>query len=108
MGRIVGDGIAGISTITEENRMKKLAILALSAVWAMGSVAVSYAADSTSEMSSTTMMKADKKSGAMMETDNHSATMMKADKHPGTMMKKEKKPAAGMAMKKKEEVKNPM
>lgn len=68
--------------------MKKLAILALSAVWAMGSVAVSYAADSTSEMSSTTMMK--------------------ADKHPGTMMKKEKKPAAGMAMKKKEEVKNPM
>ncbi|OMP93184.1 hypothetical protein [Raoultella terrigena] len=78
--------------------MKKLAILALSAVWSMGSVAVSYAADSTSETSSTTMMKA----------DPHSGSMMKADKHPGTMMKKEKKHGDAMAMKKKDEVKKPM
>ncbi|VDR24680.1 Uncharacterised protein [Raoultella terrigena] len=87
--------------------MKKLAILALSAVCAMGFAAVSYAADSTSEASSTTMMKADPHSGSMMKADNHSATMMKADKHPGTMMKKEKKHGDAMAMKKKDEVKNP-
>lgn len=68
--------------------MKKLAIFALSAVCAMGSVTVSYAADTTSETSSTTMMKADHNSGAMM--------------------KKEKKPGAGMAMKKKDEVKKSM
>ncbi|WP_159237119.1 hypothetical protein [Raoultella terrigena] len=79
--------------------MKKLTILALSAVCAMGFAAVSYAADSTSETSSTTMMKA----------DPHSATMMmKADKHPGTMMKKEKKHGDAMAMKKKDEVKKSM
>lgn len=89
--------------------MKKLAIFALSAVCAMGSVTVSYAADTTSETSSTTMMKADHNSGAMMKADDHSATMMmKADKHPGTMMKKEKRPGAGMAMKKKDEVKKSM
>lgn len=78
--------------------MKKLAILALSAVCAMGFTAVSYAADSTSETSSTTMMKA----------DPHSGSMMKADKHPGTMMKKEKKHGDAMAMKKKDEVKKSM
>jgi hypothetical protein len=105
MWRIVSDGIAGISTITEENRMKKLSILALSAVCAMGFAAVSYAADST------TMMKADTHSGSMMKADNDSATMMmkdKDDKHSGAMMKKEKKHGDAMAMKKKDEVKKSM
>ncbi|MDJ1656272.1 hypothetical protein PFH44_22730 [Raoultella sp. Ech2A] len=89
--------------------MKKLSILALSAVCAMGFAAVSYAADSTSETSSTTMMKADPHPGSMMKADNHSATMMvKEDKHPGTMMKKEKKHGDAMAMKKKDEVKKSM